>query len=111
VNNPRGWSLGGVIAREAAREAPSLIRHVVTIGSPVFGGPKYTALARIYRARGVDLDAIEKAINAPNRKDQESNGRVRHWGWIAELGHWLRVVTLADGETVHTAMLDRDFEP
>jgi hypothetical protein len=30
---------------------------------------------------------------------------------VSELGHWLRVVTLADGETVHNAMLDRDFLP
>ncbi len=32
-----GWSLGGVYAREVAREAPELIRQVVTLGSP-FGG-------------------------------------------------------------------------
>jgi len=26
-------------------------------------------------------------------------------------GRWLRVVLLADGETVHNAFFDRDFEP
>ncbi len=25
--------------------------------------------------------------------------------------HWLRIVTLEGGETVHTAFLDRDFQP
>ena len=35
---------------------------------------------------------------------------VRYWGFVAELGERaLRVVTLADGETVHNAFPDRDF--
>lgn len=43
-----GWSLGGVIARELAREHPGLLSTVVTYGSPVVGGPVYTAAARAY---------------------------------------------------------------
>jgi pimeloyl-ACP methyl ester carboxylesterase len=61
-----GWSLGGVIAREAARAVPDLVRHVVTMGSPVIGGPKYTATAPKYARRGVDLDALERRIAATN---------------------------------------------
>ncbi|MEX2205360.1 MAG: alpha/beta hydrolase [Myxococcota bacterium] len=30
-----GWSLGGVLAREAARERPELVRRVITLGSPI----------------------------------------------------------------------------
>lgn len=37
-----GWSLGGVIAREVAREVPHLVRSVATYGTPVVGGPRYT---------------------------------------------------------------------
>ncbi|MCX7892539.1 MAG: alpha/beta hydrolase [Burkholderiales bacterium] len=59
-----GWSLGGYLAREAARERPALVRHVVTLGSPVVGGPKYTAVARLHRERGFDLDAIEAVVDA-----------------------------------------------
>src|SRR6185369_11920741 len=44
-----GWSLGGYIAREAARERPGRFRSVVTLGSPVVGGPKYTTVARRYQ--------------------------------------------------------------
>lgn len=44
-----GWSLGGVIARELARENPTLVSTVVTYGTPVVGGPVYTAAARAYR--------------------------------------------------------------
>ena len=38
------------------------------------------------------------------------DGRIRHWIFIAELGRYLRVVTLEDGETVHNAFPDRDFK-
>ena len=43
-----GQSLGGVLAREAARERPDLVRRIVTFGSPVVGGPAYTATRRGY---------------------------------------------------------------
>ena len=57
-----GWSLGGYIARETAREQPRLVRKVITLGSPVVGGPRYTATARRYRAQGHDLDELERAV-------------------------------------------------
>lgn len=57
-----GWSLGGTLARETAREQPELVRQVVTMGTPVIGGPKYTAMANVFRRGGVDLDAIEREI-------------------------------------------------
>jgi pimeloyl-ACP methyl ester carboxylesterase len=59
-----GWSLGGVIAREVAREAPHAVEQVITFGSPVVGGPKYTRVGATYRSRGVDLDAVEAEILA-----------------------------------------------
>jgi pimeloyl-ACP methyl ester carboxylesterase len=59
-----GWSLGGVLAREAMRERPEIVARVITLGTPVVGGPKYTTVAEIYRRRGYDLDAIEAAARA-----------------------------------------------
>jgi pimeloyl-ACP methyl ester carboxylesterase len=59
-----GWSLGGYLAREVARERPDLVERVVTLGSPIVGGPKYTAASRAYQLRGIDLDAIEAEIAA-----------------------------------------------
>lgn len=32
-----GWSLGGIYARELAREWPELVRQVITMGSPING--------------------------------------------------------------------------
>ncbi len=57
-----GWSLGGYIAREVARDAPDVVRRVVTFGSPVIGGPKYTTVARVIERQGYDLDEIEDQI-------------------------------------------------
>jgi pimeloyl-ACP methyl ester carboxylesterase len=62
-----GWSLGGYLAREAARERPEAVERVITLGTPVVGGPKYTAVAGFYEARGIDLDEIEAAVAARNR--------------------------------------------
>ncbi len=45
-----GWSLGGVIAREVARDLPDAVAQVVTYGTPVVGGPTHTVVARSYGA-------------------------------------------------------------
>ncbi len=37
-----GWSLGGVVAREVARQLPDQVNRVVTFGTPAIGGPTYT---------------------------------------------------------------------
>lgn len=57
-----GWSLGGVLGRETAREQPELVDRIVTLGTPVVGGPKYTLAGAAYRSRGVDLDEIERQV-------------------------------------------------
>ncbi len=57
-----GWSLGGYLAREVARDLPDCVDRVVTLGSPVVGGPRYTLTAPIYRLGGTNFDAIEAAI-------------------------------------------------
>ncbi len=62
-----GWSLGGVLAREAARLEPRHVACVITLGSPVKGGPKYTAVAPYWTARGYDLDVVEREIERQNR--------------------------------------------
>jgi hypothetical protein len=41
-----------------------------------------------------------------------TDGRIRRWAAISEAeGRVLRVVVLADGETVHNAFFDRGFKP
>lgn len=62
-----GWSFGGYLAREAARERPELVHQVITLGTPVIGGPKYTVAAHSYRRRGIDIDAIAAEVESRNR--------------------------------------------
>ena len=57
-----GWSLGGFIAREVARELPEHVSQVITFGSPVVGGPKFTAVSWRFSRFGVDVDWIANEI-------------------------------------------------
>lgn len=43
-----GWSLGGIYARELAKQRPDLVRLVVTLGSPFSGDPRANNAWRIY---------------------------------------------------------------
>ncbi|MEO0461096.1 MAG: alpha/beta hydrolase [Myxococcota bacterium] len=62
-----GWSLGGVVARLVAMALPSRTRQVITMGTPVEGGPKYTATANVFaRRNGLDLDAFEHHVHKRN---------------------------------------------
>lgn len=44
-----GWSLGGVIAREAARRDPDDLRQVITLGAPFTGNPHATNVKGYYQ--------------------------------------------------------------
>lgn len=58
----------------------------------------------------VRLELCERVVQNPIRREIQTDGRIRYWGIVNELGgRVLRVVTLADDETVHTAFLDRGF--
>lgn len=43
-----GWSAGGLYARELARRHPELVRCVITLGSPIRGNPKASAVWWMY---------------------------------------------------------------
>lgn len=44
-----GWSLGGIYAREMARDAPERVRRVITLGSPFNHHPRANNADRLYR--------------------------------------------------------------
>jgi hypothetical protein len=54
---------------------------------------------------------IERAIRDTTTERVQSDGRVRRWVYIEEERRYLRVVLLADRETVHNAFFDRRFTP
>ncbi len=60
-----GWSLGGVIAREVARAQPDAVRQVITYGTPVVGGARFTAVARAYSPESSDAaDELTRRLDA-----------------------------------------------
>jgi hypothetical protein len=62
-----GWSLGGVLAREAARLYPNVVREVITFGTPIVGGPKFTSVGRRYaKVKNIDLEAFELDVHQRN---------------------------------------------
>ena len=52
---------------------------------------------------------IAAVLEVPLERVPQPDGRVRYWGYVAELQRYLRVVTLSDGETVHNAFFDRGY--
>ena len=62
-----GWSFGGYLARDLARQRGDLIGQVVTLGTPVVGGPKYTVFAKLFQSRGMDVEAVAAEIELRNK--------------------------------------------
>jgi hypothetical protein len=72
--------------------------------------------------RGPSFSRFLTITNAPDGADRtvkatqyflavvQADGRIRRWAQIPEMdGRYLRVVLLADGETIHNAFFDRGF--
>lgn len=53
---------------------------------------------------------ILDTIKQPVKTEIQSDGRIRKWKFIGEVGKYLRVILLEDGETVHNAFFDRNFK-
>ena len=55
---------------------------------------------------------IQQVMEHPVKEFVQADGRIRRWGAIKEMdGRYLRVILLADAETVHNAFFDRGFKP
>ena len=73
-----------------------------------------TAYFRATRARPdrsiIEAEWILRAVESPERRAVQADGRIRVWKTIPEMnGRVLRVVLLPDGRTIHNAFFDRSF--
>ena len=60
----------------------------------------------------IEIEWIQRVVDYPVKEAVQTDGRIRRWAQIAEMGgRYLRVVLLPDGETVHNAFFDRSFTP
>ncbi|MDN5697588.1 MAG: hypothetical protein L0G70_06375 [Rubrobacter sp.] len=57
----------------------------------------------------ITLEMCERVKNKPLQIREQEDGRIVYWGYLPERDRYLRVVVLADGETIWTAHLDRNF--
>jgi len=72
----------------------------------------FRSLSRRPDRAQITQEWIERVIASPVRETMQQDGRIRLWAPIVEMdGRNLRVILLADRETVHNAFFDRSFKP
>jgi hypothetical protein len=59
--------------------------------------------------RSFTLDDLEEAVRHIAHQEEQDDGRIRVWEWVADRSLYLRVVFSADGETIITAHFDENF--
>ncbi len=105
-----GWSLGGTMARECAREEPEKVQRIITLGSPVVGGPKFTAFKSLFAKRGFDLDRAANTVLSRYRKPLLTpvtalyckRDSIVHWQ--ACIDHFSENMTHVEIQTPHMSM-------
>jgi alpha-beta hydrolase superfamily lysophospholipase len=104
-----GWSLGGFLAREAARDYPDHVSIVISLGSPLIGGPKYSFVNGRYRRRGLDVDWIaeqtvkrhDTPIQCPVISIYSKHDAIVHWS--ASIDRWTPQAKHYEVNCTHTA--------
>mgnify|MGYP007011827455 CR=1 FL=1 len=75
---------------------------------------KFTQCFLVTRERNdrkrIELKWIEYVFNEPLYEAVQADGRIKRWANIKETGKYLRIVILADEETIHNAFFDRNFK-
>lgn len=71
---------------------------------------KYFTENVLFKRPELKIEWVNEAIENPEHKEIQENGRIRYWKYIDEFEHYLRVITLPDGETVLNAFFDRNYK-
>ena len=100
-----GWSLGGIYAREVAKNLRGRVRQVITIGTPFAGIPEQTNVAWVYRLVNGQKPMLDEALMARLRTAPDvptSSIFSRSDGIVA----WQACIQGGDGE--HTENIEVD---
>ena len=81
------------------------------LAPPPFWRTRYFAFDVLPRRPYLDPIEMIRILRKPERRVIQKDGRIRLHGWATSIDAYLRVVFLADGETVHIAFVDEDFQP
>ena len=58
----------------------------------------------------IKIEWIAKINQNPLATQIQRDCRIRKWGYVDDVGKYLRIVLLEDGETIHNAFFDRNFK-
>ncbi len=58
----------------------------------------------------IKMEWIEQVYKFLEYEQTQSDGRIKRWGYIKEVGKYLRVVALEDDQTIHNAFFGRSFK-
>jgi hypothetical protein len=94
-----GWSLGGMLARATARSIPDSIGQVITYGTPVVGGPRYTIMADSFSPQ--DIARIEQRIDERRRRDPLTVPVTAIYSRNDGVVAWEACIDPDDGRVVH----------
>ena len=80
---------------------------------PPFWRTRYFANEVLSKPGRANIDVLDilRIIRDPVHRQVQDDGRIRLWGWSYDLNAYVRVILLADGETVHNCFQDDDFVP
>ena len=68
-----GWSRGGIIARETARDLPHLVHSVITMGTPVHGGLNATSIRSVVqRDTGITPESVRQLMRERQHRPIET---------------------------------------
>ena len=67
-------------------------------------------LSRPKFVNAITFERYQFFIEHPEKTETQSDGRIRKWANISEVGKYLRVILLDDGETVHNTFFDRSYK-
>jgi pimeloyl-ACP methyl ester carboxylesterase len=101
-----GWSLGGVVAREAARDNPGAVSQVISLGTPLIGGPRYTSPGPLMYSQA-EREEIEAKVSdrylVPLEMPVTSIYSKRDGvvAWQASIDHWSPNVDNIEVDTTH----------
>ena len=77
-----------------------------------YGFTEYFETEVLRKRPYVTKELCVRVVRQPARAEPQEGNRYRFWALVLELGNrYLRVVTLANRVTIHTAFLDRRFRP
>ena len=60
--------------------------------------------------KSIKSEWIDYVYYNPISEEIQTDGRIKRWAFIDDVQKYLRIVILADKETIHNAFFDRNFK-